>query len=136
MILMVEVAVGFMLKVLKTNQKLTEFKDEFNAIKHGDYKTFLSLIDGEIPLMVIYNGGGIRAEENNPKYLGISVFSIWTHKSVFELCQRIKNKHPDIEIVLGGKGINVIPHLSIRSKLSKLEHLEIPYKYKIVDQAK
>ena len=68
MILMVEVAVGFMLKVLKTNQKLTEFKDEFNAIKHGDYKTFLSLIDGEIPLMVIYNGGGIRAEENNPKY--------------------------------------------------------------------
>ena len=66
-----------------------------------------------------------RINDINPKYLGISVFSIWTHKSVFELCQRIKNKCPDIEIVLGGKGINVIPHLSIRSKLSKLEHLEI-----------
>ena len=55
----IEVAVGYMLKVLKTNQKITEFKDEFNAIKHGDYKSFLSLIEGEIPSMVIYNGGGI-----------------------------------------------------------------------------
>ena len=68
MTLTIEVAVGYMLKVLKTNQKVTEFKDEFNAIKHGDYKSFLSLIGGEIPSMVIYNGGKIRAEENNPKY--------------------------------------------------------------------
>jgi hypothetical protein len=56
----IEVVVGYMLKVLKTNQKVTEFKDEFNAIKHGDYKTFLSLIGGEIPPMVIYNNGRIR----------------------------------------------------------------------------
>jgi hypothetical protein len=68
MILVVEFAVGYMLKVLKTNQKLTKFKDEFNAIKHGDYKTFLSLIGGEIPPMVIYNAGKIRSEENNPNY--------------------------------------------------------------------
>lgn len=68
MMLTIEVAVGYMLKVLKTNQKLTEFKKEFNAIKHGDYKTFLSLIGGEIPPMVIYNGVTIRSEENNPNY--------------------------------------------------------------------
>jgi hypothetical protein len=67
-ILTIEVAVGYMLKVLKTNQKVTEFKDEFNAIKHGDYKTFLSLIDGEISPMVIYNNGRIKYEENNPNY--------------------------------------------------------------------
>ena len=30
MIMTIEVAVGYMLKVLKTNQKLTEFKDEFS----------------------------------------------------------------------------------------------------------
>lgn len=57
-----------MLKVLKTNQKLTEFKDEFNAIKHGDYKTFLSLIGGEVPQMVISNGITVRSEQNNPNY--------------------------------------------------------------------
>ena len=68
MMLTIEVAVGYMLKVLKTNQKLTEFKKEFNAIKHGDYKTFLSLIGGEIPPMVIYNGVTIKSEENNPNY--------------------------------------------------------------------
>lgn len=68
MTLIIEFAVGYMLKVLKTNQKLTEFKKEFNAIKHGDYKTFLSLIGGEIPPMVIYNGVTIRSEENNLNY--------------------------------------------------------------------
>ena len=68
MTLTIEVAVGYMLKALKTNQKVTEFKDEFNAIKHGDYKSFLSLIGGKIPSMVIYNGGKIRYEENNPNY--------------------------------------------------------------------
>jgi hypothetical protein len=68
MMLTIEVAVGYMLKVLKTNKKITEFKDEFNAIKHGDYKTFLSLIGGEIPQMVISNGITIKSEENNPNY--------------------------------------------------------------------
>jgi len=68
MTLRVEIAVGYMLKVLKDRKKITEYKNEFNAIKHGDYKTFLSLIDGEIPPMVIYNNGRIKSEENNPNY--------------------------------------------------------------------
>jgi len=67
-ILTIEIAVGYMLKVLKTNQKVTEFKDEFDAIKHGDYKTFLNLVGGGIPPMVIYHGGVIRYDENNPNY--------------------------------------------------------------------
>lgn len=68
MILIIEVAVGYMLKVLKTKQKLIEFKNEFDAIKHGDYKTFLNLVGCRIPLMVNYNGGEIRSEENDPNY--------------------------------------------------------------------
>jgi hypothetical protein len=68
MILTIEVAVGYMLKVLKNQQRITEYKNEFNAIKHGDYKTFLSLIHGEIPPMVIYNNVRIKSEENNPNY--------------------------------------------------------------------
>jgi hypothetical protein len=57
-----------MLKVLKNQQRITKYQNEFNAIKHGDYKTFLSLIDGEIPPMVVYNNGRIKYEENNPNY--------------------------------------------------------------------
>jgi hypothetical protein len=66
--LTIEVAVGYMLKVLKNEKRITNYKNEFNSIKHGDYKTFLSLIGGEIPQMVISNGGTIRPEENNPNY--------------------------------------------------------------------
>lgn len=68
MILTIQVAVGYMLKVLKMNQKVTEFKDEFNAIKHGDYKTFLNLVGGGIPPMVIYHEGVIRSDDNDPNY--------------------------------------------------------------------
>jgi hypothetical protein len=39
MILTIEVAVGYMLKALKNQQRITESKNEFNAIKHGDNKT-------------------------------------------------------------------------------------------------
>jgi hypothetical protein len=65
MILTIEFAVRYMLKVLKNQQRITEYKKEFNAIKHGDYKTFLSLVGGKIPPMVIYNSRKIRSEENN-----------------------------------------------------------------------
>lgn len=68
MILIIEVAVGYMLKVLKSKQKITENKDEFNAIKHGNYKIFLNLVGGGIPPMVIYHEGVIRSDENDPNY--------------------------------------------------------------------
>ena len=68
MILIIEVAVGYALKVLNNQKRITEYKNEFNAIKHGDYKSFLSLIEGEIPSMVIYNRGKIRYDENKPNY--------------------------------------------------------------------
>lgn len=68
MILTIEIVVGYLFKVIKNQKTITEYTNEFNAIKHGDYKTFLSLINGEIPPMVIFNGGTIRSEENNPNY--------------------------------------------------------------------
>lgn len=66
--LIIEHTVGYMLKVLKSGKKISAFKAEFNAIKHGDYKTFLSLVKGKVPFMVIYNNGKICTEENNPNY--------------------------------------------------------------------
>lgn len=46
-----------MLKVLKNGFDTTPFKNEFNAIQHGDYGTFLRNIESEIPFMVIYING-------------------------------------------------------------------------------
>tara|TARA_B110000503_G_scaffold51124_1_gene82645 strand:- start:11474 stop:13645 length:2172 start_codon:yes stop_codon:yes gene_type:complete len=54
----------------------------------------------------------------NAKHLGISVFSVFSHRAVYELCELIRLRRPDINIVLGGKGLSVIPHLSIANRLT------------------
>lgn len=66
-----------------------------------------------------------RVKKENPRYLGISVFSVWTHKSTFQLCKRIKEQCPEIKIVLGGRGLTAKPHLSIKSELTSVEKLEL-----------
>jgi hypothetical protein len=68
MTLMVEQAVGYMLKVIRSEKEITKFKDEFNAIKHGDYGTFLKLVGGELPFLVKWQNGVITNESNNPNY--------------------------------------------------------------------
>ncbi|MFZ4796700.1 MAG: hypothetical protein ACOYMA_04350 [Bacteroidia bacterium] len=63
-----EHVVGYMLKVIKSGRRITNYKDEFNSIKHGDYAEFLKLVDGSIPMMIKWNNGIITDESNNPKY--------------------------------------------------------------------
>jgi hypothetical protein len=65
---MLESVVGYMLKVLKNGFDTTPFKDEFDAIRHGDYTTFIKIIGEETPFMVMFSNGQIRAEQNNPHY--------------------------------------------------------------------
>ncbi len=64
----IKITVGYMLKVLKSKSKIDFNKLEFNAIRHGDYLDFMSLIPESIPFMAIYNNGNVIAEENNPNY--------------------------------------------------------------------
>lgn len=59
--LIISVTVGYMLKVLKANKKIKKFKDEFAAIRHGDYIEFIKLVKGEIPFLVVYNEGVITS---------------------------------------------------------------------------
>lgn len=59
----------------------------------------------------------------NFKYLGISVFYIFTQKATWELCQVIRERMPEVKIVLGGKGLNVYSHLSIHPYLSDREKM-------------
>jgi hypothetical protein len=68
MTLIIEATVGYMLKVLKNGFDTTPFKNEFNAIRHGDYAAFIKNVGEETPFMVIYSKGQIRTEENNPNY--------------------------------------------------------------------
>lgn len=66
--LIIEYVVGYMLKVLKSKKKINDFNKEFNAIRHGDYKEFLNLVKGEVPLVISYYDGIIRVDESNPNY--------------------------------------------------------------------
>jgi hypothetical protein len=63
--LLIECAVGFMLKVLKNGLDTSIFKNEFNAIRHGDYFAFITIVGSEIPAIAIYSKGKIRTQENN-----------------------------------------------------------------------
>lgn len=51
--LIYDVVVGYMLKVIKSGAVITNYKAEFNAIKHGDYATFINLINVGIPADVV-----------------------------------------------------------------------------------
>ena len=41
----------------------------------------------------------------DPRFLAISVFSTFQHRATLLLCQEIKNKFPNIKIILGGYGL-------------------------------
>lgn len=52
----IEIVVGYMLKVMKSGVGITDFKDEFSCIRHGDYDKFIEKVNGGIPFMVTYGG--------------------------------------------------------------------------------
>ena len=60
-----EPTVSYMLKVIKSGKVITKFKNEFAAIRHGNYFEFLKMVNGPIPFMVTYNAG-IVTTDNNP----------------------------------------------------------------------
>ncbi|MDP3928272.1 MAG: hypothetical protein Q8R57_04565, partial [Bacteroidota bacterium] len=68
MVLIIEKTVAYMLMVLKSKVSISAYKNEFNAIHHGDYKEFLKLIKEPIPFMIKYQNGIITNEEENPNY--------------------------------------------------------------------
>ena len=56
-ILYVNVAVGYMLKVLKSNNVISKYNNEFKNIRHGNYGVFIDMVDGEIPYIREWNNG-------------------------------------------------------------------------------
>lgn len=71
----VGLAVGYMLKVLRSRKRLTKFNSEFKAIRHGNYPQFIQLVKGEMPPNVVLKDGVIRQnasiEEDDHDILGL-----------------------------------------------------------------
>lgn len=62
-------------------------------------------------------------KQNNPIWLGISIFSYKSHKATLLLCDTVKNLLPDIKIVVGGRGASSYAlgpsHTQFKNKLKK-----------------
>lgn len=57
------------------------------------------------------------------RYLGISVFSIHTHRAALELLELIRQRLPDIKIVVGGRGLSIKSFYSIRNRITTAESM-------------
>lgn len=64
-ILIFEIAVGYMLKVIKSGKHITLYKKEFSSIRHGDYFTFINIVGEKIPFIVTYHNGQVYIDNNN-----------------------------------------------------------------------
>jgi len=58
----IDVAIGYMLKVLKSGTKLSKYQKEFAAIRHGNYFDFINLVGELTPFMIVYHEGRITQE--------------------------------------------------------------------------
>ena len=56
-------------------------------------------------------------EENPSRFIGLSVLSVWTHKSTFLFAQRLRDRFPDRNIVIGGRGIKLPIYSSVYEDL-------------------
>lgn len=65
--IIIEITVGYMLKVWKSQKKISKYKAEFNAIRHGDYFEFIQLIGEAFNPFVSYNNGLITLETESKK---------------------------------------------------------------------
>lgn len=75
--LIYDIVVGYMLKVIKSGAVITKFKSEFNAIKHGDYVTFITLIDIGIPSDVeVLNDGNLIPTERQLQLKNVDFLSL------------------------------------------------------------
>jgi len=62
-----------------------------------------------------------KIQKESFRYLGISVFSVWTQKTTLELCELLKEKIPEIKIVLGGRGLSTSSYSSVFNRLTPTE---------------
>ena len=60
--------------------------------------------------------------ENPARYIGVSVFTVWSHRSVFEITQRIRQSNLKSKIILGGRGLGKRVYIEAFSKDTLSSH--------------
>jgi hypothetical protein len=63
----------------------------------------VEFVDKAVDLLISIIG------KTNPKYLAISVFSVWQQRFCYFLCQKIKQKKIHVQIIIGGMGCQPCP---------------------------
>lgn len=58
----------------------------------------------------------------NCRYIGISVFSVWTHRATLDILSLLK-KHSNKKILLGGRGLSSRAHIAVHPDLTSAEKL-------------
>lgn len=59
----IALVVGYMLKVIKSGRDIQDFRQEFNAIKHGDYDYFIGLIkEPQADSIIQWKDGEMKTE--------------------------------------------------------------------------
>jgi len=71
------------------------------------------------------------------RYVSFSVFSIWTQEATMDLAKMLKERDPNIQLVVGGRGLTAQCHSRIHRKLTSGEKLltfaDVLIKRKLVD---
>lgn len=119
--------------------KTVEFGHELFKLCNNDVDLFTSVQqyfisnknEDKVVLDIVerFYNNTISYFKNNPsRYIGISVFSVWTHKTAWELLTRIKQENISSKIIIGGTGANVGPYRMFND-LFQLRGLEKTLKY-------
>jgi radical SAM superfamily enzyme YgiQ (UPF0313 family) len=102
------VSAGFTVKTIDFNIKF--FNELQNHIYFNDFQTYFleNVIDADkkVYLLEIIDRWVDDVLETDPEWIGISVFTYQCRVSTKHFCEIIRQKNPNIKIVLGGQGLS------------------------------
>jgi hypothetical protein len=125
----VDQTVGYMLKVMKHGILITKYKEEFAAIRHGNYDDFIELVGGNRPPMVVYHNGSFSNQDSISQkthfdFAGLALaqpsLKIFFHKCVDEYGKELLNNDSDISNSVYKKIALFEPSLRMHANNNKL----------------
>lgn len=103
---------GYRAKTVDFGLTLLELCDHdinlFNRIQNYFISAGDTLSAHETTILTKFYNQVVDFFKNNPShYIGISVFSIYTHKSAYNIIKLLKENNISAKIVIGGRGVNI-----------------------------
>lgn len=125
-----------LLKGIATDRGFTTINRDFNVdllykICQGDVRAYEKyaayFINGEdrSPSIDLYYDGVIEdIRLSKVRTIGISVFSVWTQRATYDLLLLLRERLPELRIIVGGRGLSVLPHVSVSKSIPKRLQVE------------